>query len=69
MPCDYSKYPKNWKSEIRPDILKRASNRCEWCGAENYKPNPATGSKVILTIAHIDHDIKNNELEVRSVGG
>lgn len=35
MPCDYSKYPLNWKSEIRPRILARAGNRCELCGAEN----------------------------------
>ncbi len=35
MPCDYSKYPPNWKTEIRPRILARAGNRCELCGAEN----------------------------------
>lgn len=35
MPCDYSKYPPNWKTEIRPRILARARNRCEVCGAAN----------------------------------
>lgn len=35
MPIDYSKYPKNWKTEIRPAILKRAGNRCEKCGVLN----------------------------------
>jgi len=35
MPCDYTKYPDNWHSEIRPRILARAGNRCEWCGLEN----------------------------------
>ena len=60
MPCDYKKYPKNWHTEIRPRILKRANNKCEWCGAENYKPHPKTGSKVILTISHFDHDKDNN---------
>lgn len=35
MPCNYSKYPPNWKSEIRPRILARAGNRCELCGAKN----------------------------------
>lgn len=60
MPCDYSRYPANWKTEIRPRILERAGHRCEWCGAENYHPHPETGSKVILTVAHIDHDITNN---------
>ena len=34
----------------------RAKNKCEWCGAENYQPHPVTGSKVILTVAHVyDH--------------
>ena len=35
MPFDYKKYPPDWKSRIRPDILKRANNRCEICGVEN----------------------------------
>ena len=35
MPCDYSIYPPNWRSEIRPRILHRAGNKCELCGAEN----------------------------------
>jgi len=40
-----ARYPKDW-----------AKNRCEWCGAENYKPHPVTGSKVVLTVAHVyDH--------------
>lgn len=59
MPCDYSRYPKNWK-EIRQKILKRADNHCELCNAENYKPHWKTGSKVVLTIAHIDQDVDNN---------
>lgn len=37
MPIDYSKYPPNWKTEIRPRILARANNCCEQCGVENYK--------------------------------
>lgn len=35
MPCDYSKYPKNWK-QIRQRILKRADNKCERCGVDNH---------------------------------
>ena len=64
MPCNYKKYPPNWKTEIRPRILKRAGNCCEvsHCNAENYKPHPITGSKVILTIAHLDHDPENWEV-------
>lgn len=35
MPCDYSKYPKNWKTEIRPKVLERARDHCESCGVRN----------------------------------
>ncbi len=28
-------YPKNWK-QIREAILKRANNKCEFCGVENH---------------------------------
>jgi 5-methylcytosine-specific restriction endonuclease McrA len=58
MPIDYKKYPPNWKTEIRPRILKRAEHKCEFCGIENYAINPR-GSKVVLTIAHLDHDPEN----------
>lgn len=34
MPCDYSRYPENWK-EISLAIRERAGWRCEWCGVEN----------------------------------
>lgn len=36
MAIDYSKYPKNWLTEIRPAVLARANNCCEECGIENY---------------------------------
>lgn len=36
MPLNYKEYPKNWKKEIRPAILKRANNRCEECGLQNH---------------------------------
>lgn len=60
VPCNYKDYPNDWK-EIRKEILKRANNRCELCNAENYKPHWKTGSKVVLTIAHIDQDRENNK--------
>ena len=97
MPIDYSKYPPNWLSEIRPRILSRANYKCEFCGLEHkqvvwavrYKtkttwyncfdeadkkprsietkrdgtplknPKPV---KVVLTIAHLDHDETNHEV-------
>jgi len=85
MPCDYKKYPANWKTEIRPSILKRSCNCCEECGLRNYSvgfrnrdgifiechewlyeqskytPDGEKVIKIILTIAHLDHDITNND--------
>lgn len=55
-----SRYPSNWK-EIRGRVLARANNRCEGspaypeCRAENGLPHPITGSKVVLTVAHLNH--------------
>lgn len=66
MPIDYTLYPSNWRSEIRPRILERAGNACEGspryprCRAVNSQPHPITGSTVVLTIAHLDHDLANN---------
>jgi 5-methylcytosine-specific restriction endonuclease McrA len=55
-------YPKNWKA-ISLAIRERAGWQCEGspgvypeCRAVNAKPHPVTGSKVVLTVAHLDHD-------------
>lgn len=78
-------YPKNW-DEIRQNILKRAKNRCEFCGVENHiegfrlrdserfvrtdndvimkrfaKAFSHKIIKIVLTIAHLDHDPTNND--------
>jgi hypothetical protein len=51
---------------IRGRILARAGNCCEGnslfpeCRAENGKPHPETGSRVVLTIGHVDQDEGNN---------
>ena len=62
-PENKNRYPKNWKSEIRPMILKRANNCCEFCGVENhtYRLNEKTGKMayIVLTIAHLDHNPEN----------
>ena len=31
------------------------------CCAEQGQPHPVTGSKVVLTVAHFDHDPENND--------
>lgn len=99
MPIDYKKYPSNWKTEIRPAILQRANNCCEFCNVKNYsegfrnkeghfyttefvieelestgldmfedelfhcvqKDGKVKPIKIVLTIAHLDHIISNNE--------
>jgi 5-methylcytosine-specific restriction endonuclease McrA len=52
MPFDYSRYPSSW-SRIRHGTLRRALSKCECCGAKNGEAHPLTGSKVVLTIAHL----------------
>jgi len=57
-----------WKA-VRAQILERAGNRCEGspaypdCRAQNGQAHPETGSKVVLTIAHLDHNPANNAPE------
>jgi len=53
---------------IRQAILARAHHACEGapehypdCRAPNSAPHPETGSRVVLTIAHLDHDPTNND--------
>ena len=46
---------------LRWDALARAGNRCMPCNVENKTRHPETGSTIVLTIAHLDHDTGNNE--------
>lgn len=68
MPVDYSIYPPNW-DEIRSRILKRADNACEGspvypgCRAANSMLHPVTHSRVVLTIAHLDHNPENWDVQ------
>ncbi len=59
MPIDYSKYATDWK-QISARIREREGQRCKWCGAANGQPHPATGSRVVLTCAHLNHDTTDN---------
>lgn len=90
MPIDYSKRDPLWLSHVRPRIMARANNKCEFCGLEHnsivysitmqvnengrYKKRtiwfrneqdairentnglPPKEVKVVLTIAHLDHN-------------
>lgn len=60
MPINYKEYHPKWSLISRLIRFFRAKNKCEWCGAENYQPHSITGSKVVLTVAHIDHDKHHN---------
>ncbi len=53
-PENRHRYPKDWKA-IRAMMLERAGHACEFCGAMNNQPHPITNSRVVLTIAHLDH--------------
>ena len=50
------RYPKDWKLRSRFVRFVRARGHCEWCGAEHDQPHPVTGSKVVLTTAHVFDD-------------
>lgn len=76
MPVDMNRYPDNWK-DISLRIRVRAEGVCECegecgthqgrCTASNYGLHPVTGSKVILTVAHLGHETgdKHNKMDVR----
>jgi 5-methylcytosine-specific restriction endonuclease McrA len=55
-PENRERYPADWKLRSRFVRFIRARNRCEWCGATNRQPHPITGSKVVLTTAHVHDD-------------
>ena len=62
MPMDRARYPYNWE-EISRAVRARSGGRCEFCGARGGVPHPITGAKVVLTVAHLDHDEANCGLE------
>ena len=65
-PENKARYPKDWPA-VRAAIRDRAGERCEGspdyphCRAENGQPHPETGSRVVLTVAHLDHMPENCE--------
>lgn len=61
-PENKQRYPTDWK-QVSQRIRERSGGRCERCGAVNYEPHPITGSKVVLTVAHLDHQPENCEDE------
>lgn len=70
MPINYKEYHPKWPLIVRlirlRSIKVNGKDCCEGspkfpaCRAENYQPHPDTGSRVVLTTAHIDGDKDNN---------
>ena len=65
-PENRKRYPKDWKQISAHIRFVRAKGQCECtgecginhqgrCNAFHRDPHPVTGSKVILTVAHLDH--------------
>lgn len=63
-PENKRRYPRDWP-QVSKAIRQRAGNRCEGspdypeCRAVNGQPHPDTGARVILTVAHLDHQPEN----------
>ncbi len=69
-PENRTRYPKDWPAISRRIRNFRAAGRCECegecatghagrCAAFNSLRHPVTGSKVVLTVAHLDHQPEN----------
>lgn len=62
MPMDRSKYPKDWEAISNYIRFERAKGQCEFiengkrCQARHLHPHPQTGSKVVLTTAHLEDE-------------
>lgn len=67
-----ARYPRDWAQISAQIRFVRAGGRCECtgqcgatphepgrCGAVHDRPHPLTGSKVLLTTAHLDHTPEN----------
>lgn len=51
-------YPENWE-EISLAVREAAGWKCELCGIPHRTHQPTTGSLVILTVMHLDHNPQN----------
>lgn len=66
-PENKARYPQNWR-EIVASVRERSGNRCEGspdypdCRAANGEAHPESGSRVVLTTAHLDHQPENCDL-------
>ncbi len=56
-------YPKDWPAISKRIRFERAGGRCEDCGAVNGEPHPETGSVVVLSVGHLNHNPSDNREE------
>lgn len=71
MPVDYKKYPKDWKA-ISLEVRARSGGQCECegecdlhqgrrCEERGGEAAKWAKGKVVLTVAHLDHDTTNSD--------
>jgi len=63
------RYPSDWRAislaikTVRADWFCECMGECDrhtgWCLARHGRQHPITGSKVVLTVAHLDHTPEN----------
>ena len=56
-------YPADGPAISRRIRVDRAKGYCEGCGAVAEYPHPVTGSIMMLTVAHLDHNPANCDPE------
>lgn len=67
-PDQRQRYPADWR-RMSHELRTAAGWRCQGtpafphCRAEHLRPHPETGSRVVLTVAHLDHQPENNAPE------
>jgi hypothetical protein len=61
MPIDRERYPNDWK-DVSTLQKRRAGNKCELCGLENYTTvlRGEKRTRIVLTVHHIDGNLLNN---------
>jgi hypothetical protein len=67
-PDQRARYPADWKRLSR-QLRADAGWKCQGspaypdCRAEAYAPHPVTGSRVVLTVSHLNHTPEDNRPE------
>jgi len=73
-PENGKRYPADWDTVVRPQILARAGHCCEGspayldCRAANGERHRIKGSVVVLTIAHLDHQSETTTTAICAPG-